>query len=148
MTVRCEHCGSPMRQRSHPHHRLFFAVLQRALENWPESERWQPTDVEDLRQYLLIKAGHFTKLDIRCDNPDAVSLEDQLRTVIATVSDKPPLLHTYPWGVRIFHAKSISYAAADRAEFNRISKRVFEIISDKLGVPIEKLKREAELEPA
>lgn len=148
MAVRCEHCGSPMRQRSHPHHRLLFAVIQRAFENWPEEEKFQPEDAEHLRSYLLIKARHFKKLDLHCDNPDAISLEDQLRTIIETVADKPPLIHTFEWGVRLYWPDSISYAAADRQKFNAICEAVFQIISTKLGVSVEALKREAELEPA
>lgn len=145
----CAHCGSPLRHRSDTHHRLFFSVIQRAFENWPESAKFQPSDAEHLRSFLLIKAGHFDKLDLRCDNPDAISLEDQLRAIIKTTSgDKPSLMHTYEWGVRIFWPKSISYAAADRKIFNEVSAKVFEILEAQLGVNIETLKREAEREAA
>lgn len=148
MTHRCKHCGAPAKHRSDPHHRLLFAVIARAFDNWPEDEKFQPEDAEHLRSFLLIKAGHFQKLDIRCDNPDAISLEDQLRTIIQNVADKPPLLHTYPWGVRLYWPKSISYSELGRAEFNTICERVFEVLSAKLRVDIKDLKREAELEPA
>lgn len=144
----CAHCGSPLRHRSDVHHRLFFGVLAKAFDCWPESAKFQPADAEHLRTYLLIKAGHFEKLDLRCDNPDAISLEDQLRAIIKTISDKPPLMHTYAWGVRIFYPKSISYAAADRKVFNEVSQKVFEILEAQLGVPIEELKKEAEREAA
>lgn len=137
-----------MRQRSHPHHRLLFAVIQRAFENWPHSEKFQPVDAEDLRAYLLVKAGHFKKLDLRCDNPDAISLEDQLRTIIQEVADKPPIIHTFDWGCRLYWPGSIKYAAIGRQKFNEVCNSVFEIISTKLGVSVESLKKEAELEPA
>lgn len=148
MNHHCPSCGSPMRQRSNPHHRFFFAAIQRAFENWPEGEKFIPEDADHLRSYLLIRAGWFQKLDLRVDNPDAVSLEDQLRSIIKTVADKPPLIHTYPWGCRLFWPRSISYAAADRKEFNQVCDKVFEIISEKLGVSVNELKRESALEPA
>lgn len=152
MTKHCHECGAVQEDetlhRSQPHHRLFFAVIARTMESWPESEAFQPEDAEHLRSFLLIKAGHFIKLDLRCENPDALSLEDQLRAIVRTVSERPPLMHSYAWGVRIFWPKSMSYAAADRAKFNEISERVFEIISVKLGVSIDTLKREALKEAA
>lgn len=145
----CATCGSPLRTRSEPHHRLFFSIIARAFENWPEGERFQPADPEHLRSYLLIKAGHFEKLDLKCSNPDAISLEDQLRSIIKTVSgDKPSMMHSYEWGVRIFWPRSLSYAAADRKVFNEVSARVFEILETVLGVEIEALKRESELDAA
>lgn len=148
----CPECGVVLadarQHRSDPHHRLFFAVLDRALENWPEGEKFQPEDSEHLRSYVLIKAGHFINLDLRCENPDALSLEDQLRAIIRTVSEKPPLMHSYQWGVRLFWPKSLSYAAVDRKTFNEVSEKVFEIISVTLGVPIEQMKREAKRQAA
>lgn len=148
MTHRCKHCGSPTRHRSDPHHRLLFAVIARAFESWPETERFQPSDAEELRAYCLIKANHYRKIDLRCENPDAISLEDQVRAVLNSVADKPTIVHTFDWGIRIYTAKSISYAELGRIEFNAVCDRVFEVISSKLGVDIATLKREAELEPA
>ena len=144
----CPACGETKTRRGDAHHRLFFAVIAKAWDSWPESAKFQPETPEHLRSYLLIKAGHFDKLDIRCDNPDAISLEDQLRVIIKTVSDKPPLMHSYQWGVRVFWPKSISYAACDRRTFNEVSTKVFEILETMLGVPIETLKKEAEREAA
>lgn len=150
MTHRCKHCGNPTKHRSDPHHRLLFAVIARAFDNWPEGpgEKFKPSDPEHLSAYLLIKAGHYNKIDLRCENPNAISLEDQIRAVLGAVADKPTLVHTYPWGIRIFTPKSISYAELGRAEFNIICERVFEVLSAKLRVDIKDLKREAELEPA
>jgi hypothetical protein len=127
---------------------MFFSVIARAFDSWPESAKFHPESAEHLRSFLLIKAQHFNKLDVECENPDAMNLEDQLRAIIKAVTDKPPLMHTYPWGVRIFWPRSISYAAADRKVFNEVSEKVFEIIESILGVPIETLKREAEKEAA
>lgn len=148
MSQTCSQCGSPLRHRSDPHHRMFFSVIAKAFDSWPESARFQPVSAEHLRSYLLIKANHFNKLDVECENPDAFALEDQLRGILQAVTDKPPLMHTYSWGVRIFWPKSISYAAADRKVFNEVSEKVFEILEATLGVPIETLKREAQQEAA
>ena len=148
MTHRCKHCGSPTRHRSDPHHRLLFAVIARAFSNWPEGDKFQPADAEHLRAYLLIKAGHFNKIDLRCENPNAISLESQIRAVLKAVCEKPTLDHTYSRGIRIYEPKSNSYAELGRAEFNTICERVFEVLSAKLRVDIKDLKRETELEPA
>jgi hypothetical protein len=128
---------------------LLFAVIAEAFRQWPMSAEFQPEDAEHLRAYLLVKARHFDKLDVRCKNSDAISLRMQLDAVIRAFCDgKPPLMHVYPWGVRIFKPRSISYAAADRKVFNAVSETVFEIIEDTLGVKIEDLKNEARQEAA
>jgi len=148
VTHRCKHCGNPTKHRSDPHHRLLFAVIARAFSSWPESERFQPSSPEELRAYLLIKAQHYHKIDLRCENPDAISLEDQIRAVLGAVADRPTIVHTFDWGIRIYTAKSISYAELGRVEFNAVCERVFDVLSAKLGVEISTLKKEAELEPA
>jgi hypothetical protein len=145
----CPTCGAPKRQRSNASHNLLFAVIAEAFKQWPTSEAFQPEDAEHLRAYLLVKARHFDKLDVRCKNSDAISLRMQLDAVIRAFCDgKPPLMHAYPWGIRIFKPRSISYAAADRKIFNAVSEAVFQIIENAIGVKIEDLKREAQREAA
>jgi hypothetical protein len=145
----CPTCGAPKRHRSDQSHRLLFAVIAEAFRQWPASAEFQPEDAEHLRAYLLVKARHFDKLDVRCKNADAISLKTQLDAVIRAFCDgKPPLMHAYPWGLRIFKPRSISYAAADRKIFNAVSEAVFQIIENAIGVKIEDLKREAQREAA
>lgn len=145
----CPTCGAPTRHRSDASHRHFFAVIAEAFKQWPSSAEFQPEDAEHLRSYLLVKAKHFDKLDVRCKNSDAISLRMQLDAVIRSFCDgRPPLMHAYPWGIRIFKPRSISYAAADRKVFNAVSETVFQLIEDALGVKVEDLKREAQREAA
>jgi hypothetical protein len=49
--------------RSDEEHNLFFGVVGMAFSNWPESHKFQPTDAEHLRAWLLIEANHFEELD-------------------------------------------------------------------------------------
>lgn len=147
----CEHCGviSDGKGHSDPARRMFFAVVDKAWDCWPESEKFQPADSYHLRAFLLVKVGHFDKLDLRCENPDATSLEDQLRVVLKTISDgKPTLMHTYEWGIRIFWPRSVAKRAIEPKLFNEIATRVYELLEVKLGVPIDQLKREAEQNPS
>lgn len=124
-------------------------MIAEAFKQWPENAEFQPEDAEHLRAYLLVKAKHFDKLDVRCRNADAISLKTQLDAVIRAFCDgKPPLIHAYSWGLRIFKPRSISYRTADRKVFNAVSEKVFEIIENVLGVRIEDLKREAQREAA
>lgn len=129
--------------RSQPSHNLLFAVIDEAFKVWPDNHPFQPEDKEHLRAYLLVKARHFDKIDIKCKSTDAVGLGTQINVLIREFSDgKAPLIHAYPWGVRVFKPRSISYAAADRKVFNAVSETVYEIIETTLGVPIETLKHE------
>lgn len=145
----CPTCGAPVRQRSDASHKHFFAVIAEAFRQWPTTAEFQPEDAEHLRSYLLVKARHFDKLDVRCKNSDAIGLKTQLDAVIRAFCDgKPPLIHAYPWGLRIFKPRSISYATADRKVFQAVSEAVFEIIEATLGVKVEDMKREARQEAA
>jgi hypothetical protein len=145
----CGDCPYKPQQRSQAAHNHLFAVISEAFKQWPESAEFQPEDAEHLRSYLLVKAKHYDKLDVRCKNSDAISLRMQLDAVIRAFCDgKPPLMHVYPWGIRIFKPRSISYAAADRKIFNAVSETVFQIIEDAIGVKIEDLKSVARQEAA
>lgn len=141
----CPTCGTPKRQRSQASHNLLFAVIDEAFKLWPHDQPFQPEDAEHLRAYLLVKARHFDKLDVKCKSADAIGLKMQLDVVIRSFCDgKPPLMHAYPWGVRIFRPRSISYAAADRKMFNAVSEAVYQIVEDAIGVKVDDLRREAE----
>ena len=141
--TRCQACGSPLRQRSDASHRLFFAVIAEAFKQWPETASFQPEDAEHLRAYLLCKAKHCDTLDVRCRNPDAISLQTQLYAIVKATSGKPPLMGAYHWGVRIWWPRSIAYAKCDRKTFNAVSDKVYEIIETVLQTDIQTLKREA-----
>lgn len=146
----CLTCGTPLRRhRSDIAHRHFFAIITEAWKLWPTSHPFQPEDAEHLRAYLLVKARHFDKMDVKCKSTDALGLKTQLEFVIREFCDgKPPLIHAYPWGVRVFKPRSISYAAADRKVFQAVSETVFEIIETAIGVKIDELRREAQKEAA
>lgn len=145
----CPTCGAPKRHRSQAAHNHLFAIIASAWKLWPTDHPFQPEDPEHLRAYLLVKARHFDKLDVKCKSADAIGLKTQLDAVIRAFCDgKPPLIHAYPWGLRVFKPRSISYAAADRKVFNAVSETVFEILEVTLGVKIEDLKREVRQEAA
>ena len=136
-------------QRSGAAHNHFFAIIDEACKRWPEAHPFQPEDKEHLRAYLLVKARHFDKMDVKCKSTDAGGLQTQLEALIRMFCDgKPPLIHAYTWGVRVFVPRSISYAAADRKVFNAVSETVFEIIEDALGVKIDDLRRETRQDAA
>ena len=146
----CPTCGTPLKHhRSDVAHRHFFAIINEAWKQWPESAQFQPEDAEHLRAYLLVKAKHCDRLDVRCRNSDAISLRMQIDALLRSYGDgKPPLMHVYSWGIRVFRPRSISYAACDRKTFQAVSETVFEIIEDALGVKINDLKREARQQAA
>jgi hypothetical protein len=145
----CGDCPYKPQQRSQAAHNHLFAIITAAEKLWPADHPFQPEDAEHLRSYLLVKARHFDKLDVKCKNADAIGLRMQLDAIIRAFCDgKPPLMHSYSWGIRIFKPRSISYAAADRKVFNAVSETVFEILEVTLGVKIEDLRRDAHMEAA
>ena len=60
--MHCPDCGCVIKEhkpRSNPQHRRFFGMIAAAYHQWPEQfQEFQPLDVEHLRAWLLVKAGH------------------------------------------------------------------------------------------
>lgn len=117
------------RERSSPHHRLFFASIAKLWQTLPETEHRFPT-TEDLRAHLLVRAGHFNEIEIAIPSPAAMIPAFRAIREFAKV-------FFVPAGDGKVYAripKSIAFTALDQDEFNRVSSRVFDVIARDFGV--------------
>lgn len=123
---------APVADRSPKSHSHFFAVLHDVFATLPEGEdRWQTE--EHFRKNLLIRAGWCDVVEEVCESrAEAERWLDRLRRrdSYAVVTLRGTVLTTYT-------AKSQSYAAMKGPEFQAVKTRVFEIISELLGVELK-----------
>jgi hypothetical protein len=85
----------------------YFYVLEVAFANWPEGHDLQPYDVDELRQYLQLRAGWGHKI--------AKENEDGTREVYLI-------------------ARSIKDNAITHAQFLEMSRRVYRILREETGI--------------
>lgn len=127
--------------RNASRHKLYFAVIERAYENWGDLHEFTPSSSEHLRHWLQIKAGHRN-----AESHEVLPTADV--AVAARVIVEAAMKHKFPFirskgnKVTIYTSKSIDYASLDEAAFKPILDSVFSVIEAELGVPIEKLKAE------
>lgn len=132
------------RPRSLPHHRLFFAILNKAHENLSEKQRaWLPSP-ELLRKYCLCKIGHCDMRHWVADDPAAA------RDIVRGVkwADGEVFTHLDGCTVTAFRAKSMSFDKMGQDEFAEVFDRVTMVLSELLGVSIDSLLNEADREAA
>lgn len=144
----CPHCGCELiRARSHRHHRLFFAVIDAAYENWPEQCEFQPTSAEHLRSWLLVKAGYAERLGnlLSIIRPTPEKLTDFLQMCVHAIKTHGHGFLAVESEYAEFHVpKSIAWAELDQKEFAPIADEVFAQIEGVMGVRVNQLRRQAE----
>lgn len=137
------------RPRSPEHHRLFFAVIARAFESWPEAHEFEPGDAEHLRAWLLCKAGYRTTTHYSLAEVPEKRREVIVTTVAAAIGQvlagrDHAFVTPHKDGLAVHVPRSMSFEKLGQKEFNALSEAVFAIIASVLGVEVEKLKKEAE----
>lgn len=141
----CPMCGNadPF-DRSDEHHKLFFAIVKVAFDNWPETHPFVPRDAEHLRAWLLIEAKHYKEREfVRPAGVTNDAFRDFLRGWREFMDAKDVRIFPIPNGVRMRVAKSIKKTGPDRVgkkEFQEVSSRVFTIIEATIGLDIEQWK--------
>lgn len=145
----CPECGCVMgpggrKPRSVPQHRRFFGVLAAAFANWPETHERQFTSAEELRAYLLLKAGHrVTGASIPLSG---MHKERALLLVEAAIrgagSYAMPILQGDT--LVIFTPKSIAFHSLSHLAFTALSNDVEALIEREIGVSADALLRENE----
>ena len=134
----CPGCGLVLvKERSPKAHRLFFAVIDKAFQNWPESfEGLQPDCSEHLRAWLLVKAGYRDVLH----NSDV----DFIKNVITYTRERGygfPAEHS--GGLAVAFPRSVNWQTLDQKAFNPVAEKVYAIIEEIIGVPIKELRDKA-----
>lgn len=145
----CPDCGSVIgpggrKPRSVPHHRRFFGLISAALAHWPENHERQFTSAEELRAYLLLKAGHrSTGASIPLSG---MQKERALLLVEAAIrgagSYAMPVLQGDT--LVIFTPKSIAFHALGHQAFTALNNDVEALIEQEIGVSADQLLREHE----
>lgn len=133
------------KHRSTKEHRLLFAVIRRAAENWPHPMEGGSLEEQAswLRGWLEVEAGHTEEVDIEgAENitlPVVKAAKSFLRGSTGYVR-----LKRIPGGLRIIRPASIKYEEMGKKEFQALADRIYEIIQAVLGVSVEQLKKERE----
>ncbi len=140
-TNTCPNCGGPMKHRSEDDHEMFWAILHRAYENWPENHGFKPDNKSHLYGWLLIEAGHKDCVEVETtDKSVAISVARAMFSVTKREIHCMRVFGT-PTGVRICVPKSLSYKSAGKKQYEGVRSVVYEIIETALGVKVETLKR-------
>ena len=143
----CPHCGCDLvKVRSPADHRRFFAILQKAFENWPEAHpEIQPSSVDHLRAYLLVTAGHHetSTIDLSwitqnaAENPSLLTLARlNVEATIAAALGRGDYVFTRARGdvVEVLRPKSIAWSQLDQRAFGPIREAVEALVENALGV--------------
>lgn len=132
----CPNCS-----RSGEEHNFHFAMIAAAFANWPHSHRFQPMNPEHLRGWLYVEAGFSNSADIV--GPEAITVD----VVKATRSIVNPFTYIRmartDEGLRITAPRSIKKKELGRKEFREVQDKVAAIIESVVGVPVDRLVKEA-----
>jgi hypothetical protein len=124
-------------ERSTASHSHFFAALNEAWANLPESQADRFPTSEHLRKWALIRAGYSDQRQIVCASK-AEAL--RMRAFIAPI-DEYAIVTVNEAVVTVFTAKSQSYKAMGRREFNDSKSKVLDIVAELIGVTSRELEK-------
>ena len=147
----CAECGceiTPTPHRSDIDHRMFWAIVHRAFENWPEQHAFCATDANELYGWLLVEAEHSVSGEVQDKDINAIRKSARAFLDLAGESEHPIYymrLTPTKKGVKVTIPKSLRYKTVGKRQFEDVRSKVYEIIETVLGVQVETLKREARL---
>lgn len=126
-------------ERSEASHRQYFAAIKEAWTNLPDHMTAAFPTPEHLRKHALIKAGYRDERSIQAGSrAEAVRLAAFIRPMdeyaIVTVSGAL---------VTVYTAKSQSFRAMGKKEFQASKQAVLDILADMIGVTASTLTKEA-----
>lgn len=125
--------------RSQASHRQYFAAVHDAWQNLPEDAAERFPTSEHLRKYALIKAGFRDERSVACSSKaEAQRVAAFIRPMddFAVVTVSGPL-------VTVYTAKSQSYRAMGKEDFQRSKEAVLDVLAGMVGVTPGALEREA-----
>jgi len=125
-------------ERSYQRHRAYFASLHEAWQSLA-SDAWPSP--EHLRKYALIKTGWRDERTFACQN-NAVA---ERLAAFCQPFDTFAVIAVDGTVVRVWTAKSQSYKAMGRSDFNQSMEDVLGFCAELLGVPKDVLAAQGEL---
>jgi hypothetical protein len=119
-----------IQERSAASHRHYFAAINEAFLNLPESIAAQWATSEHLRRFCLIKAGFHNHRSI------VASSKAEARRLAAFVKpmDEFAIVSVNECVVNVYTAQSQSHRAMGKQDFQRSKDAVLEILNDLIGV--------------
>jgi hypothetical protein len=126
--------------RSGPSHRQYFAAINDAWANLPDNLLQRFPSPEHLRAFSLIRAGYANSRQIVCAN------KTEARRVAAFVRpmNTYALVTVTDGVVTVYEAKSQSYRAMPKGEFQKSKDAVLDILARFLGTTSGELQDNAE----
>lgn len=132
------YCLVTHEERSSQSHMHYFSALREAFMNLPESEAERFPTVEHLRKYALIRAGFCDERSIVC----ASKAEAQRVAAFVKPMDEYAVVVVREATVKVFTAKSQSYRAMGKKDFQASKDAVLQVVSDMIGVSPDTIARE------
>jgi hypothetical protein len=145
----CPKCGAPVKaQRSSADHRRLFGLISAAFHQWPEANDFQPEDAEQLRSWLLCKAGFCEKTPIECPDADAMPGIAQLIALacesVMRAANGRGFIRVHGDRIVVFTPRSIAWEKLDQHAFNDVRDRVTGVIEAEMNIKAETLLKEYE----
>jgi hypothetical protein len=136
-------------RRSLPDHRRLFAIIARLYDNWPEDHDFQPEDAENLRAWLICKAGaewrDATRFELPEDATDHMQVLFRLGIEAAIrASGGRAFVVPHGRGLALVTPKSMSWSRMDQTEFRRLRSSIEDVIEAETGIRVATLEREKE----
>lgn len=126
-------------ERSTNSHSHFFAAVSEAWKNLPEDEAERFLTADHLRKYALVKAGFCDERSIVC----ASKAEAQRMAAFIKPIDEFAVVDSSERVVRVRTAKSQSFRAMGKKDFQASKEAVLEVLDAMVGVKPEALSANA-----
>jgi hypothetical protein len=117
-------------ERSDNSHRHYFAAVHQSWMNLPEREAERFPTSEHLRKYCLIKAGFCDQRSIACTS----KAEAQRIAAFVMPMDSYALVTVKDAVVVVYTAKSQSYRAMGKEDFQKSKTAVLDLLAEMIGV--------------
>lgn len=126
--------------RSSKDHGLFWAIMDRAFDNWPADHPFQPDSKEHLYGWILIEVGYRECTEVETD--DKAVAAAVAKAIFGVTKREIHCMRIYGTsaGVRVCVPQSGDYEHAGKKKFEAMRSAVYEYIEITLGVKIEQLK--------
>lgn len=142
----CPACGYVLRKpRSLKAHRLFFAVIEAAFDNWPHDHpEIEPKGREHLRAWLLCKAGYCHTIGERLNQDDGdvqrmVQFMEAVNNRMIAEGVQYFFRDIYKQNIVAYVPRSIAWSELDERDFAQVREAVFHQIETHTHLKIEEL---------
>jgi hypothetical protein len=135
------------RDRSAESHDHYMACVQKVWENLPEGLPYKWANVTEMRRWALIQAGYFDEVKIPCEDLEtAGSVSLKMKKMLRAI-DKYSQIDVGEEGMEdftliIWVARSQSYSAMTRKEFEASKEAVLRLLGEIIGTTPEQLLEE------